>query len=737
MTTANLSVDDNEAVIQYTSTGETAFTFPFPILAADELRVSVDQVDKTNGTDYTVSGVGDEGGGSVTFMAATTAGELITIWLDMDIQRLTGFSAGASTILPKALNDELARAVRVEQMLRRDLRRALRLAPDDPNAGQDMEIPTSTDRAGKVLGFTAAGKPTVLDVASSEDTSLRADLASTAAAKGYQLVAITKTDDETNAGATIVNGHFDVGHVLRYGTNTTPGTTDMTAAIQAAIDVMAEAGGGVAFAPADTYLVRDTIHMKSGVILRGVGWKTIFKLDDNRSGSLDTSTGDGAFILAASASNFMLEQFSIDGNDANNNSTLFNGLTLSLCSDFQVQNVAVHDVYGSAMQLLTCSEFAISRFYPYEITGATGNPGEGIFVRKCTNWEISGVVGVNLDDHCIYLSGTAAEPCTDGVLSNLVGINCGRTSGSSAFNALDGIRRVTWSTAVAFDCKRGYTIIGTADAVQHLEYIGCSAYDCDDATSPSGFSASSSSGTRHAHVRMIGCKSFRSGVGAASAVGYGFNLQDIDDLQLLDIEASENNYDGVWIDNCDDLVITGRMKDNGQEPTVPNRGGVRLDNVSNFSVNVKTSGAPYGVIALATASDGVVTGDLQGTTAPYLKDAVTPATVRFRHIPDTNSDRVPSWVHASAAPSAKTFAVGDFYHNVTGDVGERWGWQNHTAGAPGTFGGVGQIGQRTNAGSPAGSIVPHHLGEELFDTTNDDWYKATGTTNADWKQITA
>lgn len=37
-------------------------------------------------------------------------------------------------------------------------------------------------------------------------------------------------------GATVVNGLLPYGHVLRYGTNTTPGTTDLTTAIQAALD---------------------------------------------------------------------------------------------------------------------------------------------------------------------------------------------------------------------------------------------------------------------------------------------------------------------------------------------------------------------------------------------------------------------------------------------------------------------------------------------------------------------
>jgi len=142
MTTANLSITDTETVIQYTSVGETAFLYDFPILSTDEIRVSVDQVLKTLGVDFTVSGVGDAGGGTVTFLSATTIGERITIWQDMPFKRLTGFATGAAVLAGTALNTEFARQVRHDQQVRREIGLALRLAVDDPQQGQDMIIPT-------------------------------------------------------------------------------------------------------------------------------------------------------------------------------------------------------------------------------------------------------------------------------------------------------------------------------------------------------------------------------------------------------------------------------------------------------------------------------------------------------------------------------------------------------------------------------------------------------------------
>lgn len=46
------------------------------------------------------------------------------------------------------------------------------------------------------------------------------------------------TAAETSAGVTVVNDQYPPGHVLRYGTNTTPGTTDMSTAFNAAAAVI-------------------------------------------------------------------------------------------------------------------------------------------------------------------------------------------------------------------------------------------------------------------------------------------------------------------------------------------------------------------------------------------------------------------------------------------------------------------------------------------------------------------
>lgn len=197
MTTGNLTIQDNDTVVQYTSVGESSFVFPFPILETDELKVSRNQVPLTFGADYTISGLGDDGGGSITLTAgASTPGDVYTLWQDMPIERLTGFSAGAAVILGTALNAEFAARLRVEQQLRREIRNSIRLAPDDPVGGQDMELPTTT-RVGKFLGFDANGNPVYLS-GTGNDSALRTDLANPNG-PGATLIAYQRTAAEIAA----------------------------------------------------------------------------------------------------------------------------------------------------------------------------------------------------------------------------------------------------------------------------------------------------------------------------------------------------------------------------------------------------------------------------------------------------------------------------------------------------------------------------------------------------------
>ena len=71
-----------------------------------------------------------------------------------------------------------------------------------------------------------------------------------------------RTAAEISASVTPVSYQYEPGNVLRYGTNTTPGTTPMTTAIQNAINVANVSTDGVDV-PAGNYLISRTINVRS------------------------------------------------------------------------------------------------------------------------------------------------------------------------------------------------------------------------------------------------------------------------------------------------------------------------------------------------------------------------------------------------------------------------------------------------------------------------------------------
>jgi hypothetical protein len=79
-----------------------------------------------------------------------------------------------------------------------------------------------------------------------------------------------KTAAETAAGVTIVNIEYPPGNVLRYGTNTVPGTTDMSTAIQAAADTAENV-----YLPRGTYLIASSITLTRDLYIRGDGGASI------------------------------------------------------------------------------------------------------------------------------------------------------------------------------------------------------------------------------------------------------------------------------------------------------------------------------------------------------------------------------------------------------------------------------------------------------------------------------
>ena len=268
------------------STGQEV-PFTFPITATSDLtvikRVTATGVETSlsETTNYTISISGDTGGTLTTVTAIETTEEIHIIRNTPKTQALdleAGGSYNAENI-EDALDKNTKLIIENKDALDRTLR-----APATDSLSLDLEIPNSADRASKNLGFDASGNVTVTD---SSGTF------ATANAYWDDIIAKSPWKD-----------------VRAYGAEG-DGTTDDTAAIQAAIDSVSADDGARIYFPTGVYIISDTLTIPTikYIWLVGNGIKSEIK-NDATDGS-DAISFEG---VVAGTWNRGIEKMTIRGN---------------------------------------------------------------------------------------------------------------------------------------------------------------------------------------------------------------------------------------------------------------------------------------------------------------------------------------------------------------------------------------------------------------------------------------
>ena len=147
---------------QYTSTGTTGpHSFSFQVNATSELKVYVNDVVKTETTDYTVS-LNADGTGSITFGSATTTDDIITIIGDLPLSRSTAYPTG-QPITSASLNTDFDNLYIISQQLAEITNRSIQLKPSTGRTVTGAEFSTTGPlyfpelSADKVISVNSAG----------------------------------------------------------------------------------------------------------------------------------------------------------------------------------------------------------------------------------------------------------------------------------------------------------------------------------------------------------------------------------------------------------------------------------------------------------------------------------------------------------------------------------------------------------------------------------------------------
>jgi len=179
----------------YVGNGTTdTYDYNFQIYQDSDLKViqiDTDSVETvlTLDTDYTVSGTGDVGGGSITLTAGNlTSGYLLAITPDFNFTQDTDLR-NQGGYFPDTLETALDKLTRIAQQLRDSFKRSIKVTDGEDPDSFDFELPDSATRASKFIVFDADGNISYSN-GSGTDTGLRTDLADNSNGLGASLVGI-------------------------------------------------------------------------------------------------------------------------------------------------------------------------------------------------------------------------------------------------------------------------------------------------------------------------------------------------------------------------------------------------------------------------------------------------------------------------------------------------------------------------------------------------------------------
>lgn len=154
-------INQNDRRIQYTATaGQTVFPYDFPVYANTELTVIRNRAGtittRTLTTDFTVSGVGAEGGGNVTLTAGASLNDQYTIYGTTPYERTTDYGTGGD-FKAATVNKDFDRLAIMAQQLDTRVSRALSLNISDSSTPLQFSIQTTVARESGILSFSSDG----------------------------------------------------------------------------------------------------------------------------------------------------------------------------------------------------------------------------------------------------------------------------------------------------------------------------------------------------------------------------------------------------------------------------------------------------------------------------------------------------------------------------------------------------------------------------------------------------
>jgi len=176
-----MTVADNTSRNQYSATsGQTVFAYTFEIVDKSHIVVLKNGVALSEGTNYSVSNVGNDSGGNVTLTVGATTGDVLTLYRDMPYSRTQNYT-NSGDFLASEVNSDFDDLWLAGEQTDRSFSQSIRKPITDSDS-ISMELPEAATRANKFIKFDANG---AVDLAAGVTTDVDAEDVSIEDAGGY------------------------------------------------------------------------------------------------------------------------------------------------------------------------------------------------------------------------------------------------------------------------------------------------------------------------------------------------------------------------------------------------------------------------------------------------------------------------------------------------------------------------------------------------------------------------
>lgn len=151
-----MTVADNTSRNQYTATsGQTVFAYTFEIVDKGDIVVLKNGTTLSEGTNYTVSNVGNDSGGNVTLTVGATTGDILTLYRDMPYARTQNYT-NSGDFLASEVNSDFDNLWLAGEQTNRSFSQSIRKPITDSDS-ISMELPEAASRTNSFLTFDSTG----------------------------------------------------------------------------------------------------------------------------------------------------------------------------------------------------------------------------------------------------------------------------------------------------------------------------------------------------------------------------------------------------------------------------------------------------------------------------------------------------------------------------------------------------------------------------------------------------